>query len=407
MKILISSIGTRGDVQPILALALELRTLGHEPSLCVAPNFRDWIESFGIPCVPIGPDLKKLTGGAAPARMPKASPEQRKQLAAHTIRAQFQVLTQAASGCGLIVGAGALQLAARSIAEMLGIRYIFATYCPVTLRSADHPPPKMDRQYSQSLPGFINRFLWAKDQRQWDELFGATLNEERAKIGLGRVQEVQRYVFTNHPWIAADPVLGPMPSTPGMQPVHTGAWMLKDETALPDDVESFLASGEPPVYLGFGSMRAAEQTSRTLITAARALGLRSIISQGWGNLAAIDAGADCLCIGDINHTRLLPRVAAVVHHGGAGTTTAAAVAGKPQVVLPHHYDQHYWARRVTQLGVGVAGPTRDELTVESIVSALRKCSAAEVTVRAKSLASRVEPHGARVAAQRMVAEEPV
>jgi len=401
MKILISSIGSRGDVQPILALAVELRTLGHEPRLCVAPNFKEWVESFGIPCVPMGPDLKKLMGGVRPARLPKPSPEQRRQLASHTIRTQFQVISEAARDCELIVAAGALQLAARSVAERLGIRYLFVTYCPVTLRSPDHPPPKMDKHYSQSLPGIVNRFLWRKDERSWDELFGATLNEERAKVGLRPVEGVQRHVFTDTPWIAADPVLAPQPSTPGIAPVQSSAWLLNDPTALPAEVETFLAQGEPPVYLGFGSMRAADSGSRTLITAARTLGLRSIISQGWGNLGTIDDGADCLCIGDINHEALLPRVSAVVHHGGAGTTTAAARAGKPQLILPHHYDQPYFAHRVTRLGVGARGPAPEKLTVEDTVSALRECLRPAVMARAKSLASRVELHGARVAAQRL------
>ena len=402
MKILISSIGSRGDVQPILALALELQALGHEPRLCVAPNFKDWIEARGIPCIPIGPDLRKLTGGAPPARLASPTPEQRRQLAAYTVREQFQVLSEAAKDCDLIVGAGALQLAARSIAELLRIRYIFVTYCPAVLPSPDHPPPKMDKRYPQSLPGFVNRYLWAKDRQQWDGLFGATLNEERHKVGLGPVDSVQRYVFTERPWIAADPVLAPTPSTPGMQTVQAGAWMLSDATPLPEELERFLGDGEPPVYFGFGSMRAAETTSRALIGAARQVGMRSIVSQGWGNLGSIDAGADCLCIGDVSHEKLLTRVAAVVHHGGAGTTTAAARAGKPQVIVPHHYDQHYWAHRTSRLGVGVLGPTRDRLDVQSIAAALQECSRGEVKARAQSLASRVQLDGARVAALRLV-----
>jgi vancomycin aglycone glucosyltransferase len=115
MKILLSSIGSRGDVQPLLALALELRTLGHDSRLCVAPNFREWVESFGLAYIPIGPDLKKLTGGAAPSAPPKPSAEQLRQLAIHTVRAQFPVLSDAARGCDLVVAAGALQIATRSV----------------------------------------------------------------------------------------------------------------------------------------------------------------------------------------------------------------------------------------------------------------------------------------------------
>jgi vancomycin aglycone glucosyltransferase len=149
--------------------------------------------------------------------------------------------------------------------------------------------------------------------------------------------------------------------------VQTGAWALTgDQTALPEELEEFLASGSPPVYLGFGSMRASEQTGRVLIEAARALGLRSILSQGWADMAPVDTGEDCLSIGDVNHEMLFARMATIVHHGGAGTTTTAARAGRAQAIIPHNYDQFYWAHRVDQLGVGVSGPTRDDLRVDAL-----------------------------------------
>ena len=185
--------------------------------------------------------------------------------------------------------------------------------------------------------------------------FGAVLNEERAKIGQGPVTSVQRYMFTDRPWLAADPLLGPAFPLTGMEVVQTGAWMISDEAPLPAELEEFLANGEPPIYLGFGSMRASDQTARVLIEAARALGLRSILSQGWAGLMPGDTGPadDCLSIGDVDHAKLFPRMAAIVHHGGAGTTHTAARAGTPQVIIPHNYDQFYWAHRVQELGAGV------------------------------------------------------
>jgi vancomycin aglycone glucosyltransferase len=156
------------------------------------------------------------------------------------------------------------------------------------------------------------------------------------------------------------------------------------------------------VYLGFGSMRASEGTPRVLIETARRLGLRSILSQGWAGLTPGDLGEDCLSIGDVNHSALFPRVAAVVHHGGAGTTHTAALAGAPQVLVPHNYDQFYWAHRIQTLGVGAAGPTRDELSVEALEPALRATLQPEVKASAQALAARMERHGARLAAERLV-----
>ncbi len=103
-----------------------------------------------------------------------------------------------------------------------------------------------------------------------------------------------------------------------------------------------------------------------MIQSARALGRRAIVSRGWADLSLVDDAPDCLAIGEVNLQALFKRVAAVVHHGGAGTTTSAALAGAPQVVIPQKYDQHYWARRIQQLGIGTAHapgtPTADSLT---------------------------------------------
>ena len=411
MQVLLSSIGSRGDVQPLVALALELQALGHKARLCVAPNFKEWIESYGLECTPIGPDLKKMTGGTVPGKPVLPPKEQLQQLAVQTVRMQFQVITEAVRGCDLAVAAGALQIALRSVAETQKIPYVFAAYCPTVLPSSKYPPPshgdaaqKMGGHHPYSLPETENEQLWKENEQEFNERFGATLNEERAKAGLGPVESVQRYMFTDRPWLAADPAIAPVFPADGMQVVQTGAWMLSGEWPLPDDLEEFLASGPPAIYLGFGSMRASDQTGRVLVESARALGLRSILSQGWAGLIPDDMGDDCLSIGDVNHAKLFPRVAAIVHHGGAGTTASAAWAGRAQVIIPHNYDQFYWAHRVQELGVGISGPLRDDLTEEALVQALRECLRPEVTTRAQALAGRMELQGARIAAERLTDE---
>jgi vancomycin aglycone glucosyltransferase len=404
MKVLISSIGSRGDVQPVLALALELKKLGHDASLCVAPNFKEWVESYGITCISIGPDLRKLTGGTLPAKPVLRSPEQLQQMADQSVRTQFQVIAEAAHGCDLILATGALQIATRSIAELQKVPYVFAAYCPAVLPSPHYPPPKMGGHYSFSLPETENLQLWGKNEEEFNSRFGATLNEERMKLGLEPVPSVQPHIFTDRPWLAADDVLAPVLPRSDLDVIQTGAWMLHDETPLPYDIDNFLNDGPPPIYLGFGSMRASEQTPDLLIEAVRALGFRSILHQGWANLMPSDNRNDCLSIGDVNHEMLFARVAAIVHHGGAGTTTAAARAGRPQVIIPHNYDQFYWAHRVQELGVGVSGPQRDDLTVNTLLQVLRECLRPELTTRAQALASRMELHGARITAERLVNE---
>jgi vancomycin aglycone glucosyltransferase len=164
---------------------------------------------------------------------------------------------------------------------------------------------------------------------------------------------------------------------------------------------AFLDAGEPPVCFGFGSIRAPEGLGRAMIESARALGRRAIVLRGWADLAPVDDAPDCLSIGEVNQQALFGRVAAVVHHGGAGTTTAAALAGAPQVLIPQHYDQHYWAARVQHLGIGTAHAPGAP-TAESLTDALDRTLRPEVAARAQAIAREVRRDGARIAAERLV-----
>jgi vancomycin aglycone glucosyltransferase len=409
MKVFLTSVGSRGDVQPILALALELRDLGHTALVCAAPNFQTWVESYGIAFVPVGPDLEKWTRARADGPLPaqkakqKPLPEQARQFVRHTVNEQFQVVGEAVRDCDGILAGGVLATAGRSWAEARQIPYVYVAYSPATLPSPDHPPAKINTVYPQSLPARTNRMLWMTDERMFNRVFRDPVNEQRAALGLPPVRNLARYNQTDQPWLAADPVLAPAGAPIKMQITQTGAWFLADPTPLPDSIETFLAAGPPPLYFGFGSMGVTAQTSQVVGEAVRALGCRAIISQGWGQLNAGDAGPDCLTIGNVNHEKLFPRVAVIAHHGGAGTTTAAARAGTPQVIMPHNYDQFYWAHRVQALGVGVAGGAVADLTVAALAGAVRACLQPEMTTRAQALASRMELHGARSAAEQLSA----
>jgi vancomycin aglycone glucosyltransferase len=150
-------------------------------------------------------------------------------------------------------------------------------------------------------------------------------------------------------------------------------------------------------------MPASQDLSQAMITAARENGRRAIVSRGWAGVTVPDNESDCLSIGEENLQSLFTRVSAIVHHGGAGTTTIAALAGAPQVVVPQIWDQHYWAKRVQQLGIGIAhapgAPTADSLT-----DALRHTLHPDVATRAKTIAAAVRSDGAEVAARRLIDE---
>jgi vancomycin aglycone glucosyltransferase len=399
MRVLLSTIGSRGDVQPLVALGLQLKALGQEVRLCVPPDFRDWIESLGMPVTPIGPELRS-TGKTSPMTA-SPTPEQVRQMMEATVAAQFETITAAAQACDMIVGATALQVAAPSIAEKMGIPYFFAAYCPAVLPSPHHAPPVLTMLGDKPVIMDDYSELWANDAQRWNMHWKDILNSHRAKLGLDPISDVRSHILTDQPWLAADTTLGPWPDPADKSVFQTGAWMLKDERPLEPELEAFLGAGEPPIYFGFGSISAPQGLSEAMIQSARALGRRTILLRGWADLSLVDNEPDCIAIGEVNHQVLFKRVAAVVHHGGAGTTHAATRAGAPQVLIPQHYDQHYWAGRVQQLGIGTKH-TPNTPTTESLTNALTHTLQPDMAARAGSIATEVRSDGALIAAQRLI-----
>ncbi|MFF4426875.1 glycosyltransferase [Streptomyces sp. NPDC001549] len=395
---MLSTYGSRGDVEPLVGLAVRLRELGAEVRVCAPPDedFAERLAGVGVSMVGVGQSARTLTTAAPPPS--KVNLPQR---AAELIASQLQVIPAAAEGCDLLVATGAMPAiaGARSVAEKLDIGYVSAIFQQLTLPSPHRPPLAYP---GQPFPPEVtdDRALWDLDAQSINALFGEALNTNRTSIGLPPVDNVRDYAFGDRPWLATDPVLDPWLETPDYDIVQTGAWALPDDRPLPADLVAFLDAGAPPVYVGFGSMavRAGEDAARAAIEAVRVSGRRVLIGRGWADLGLIDDRDDCFAVGEVNHQQLFGRVAAVVHHGGAGTTTTAARAGAPQVVVPQLADQPYWAGRVAELGIGVAhdGPVP---TAESLSAALKTALEPETGSRAKTVAGTVRTDGAMVAAK--------
>ncbi|MDT7802355.1 MAG: vancomycin aglycone glucosyltransferase [Actinomycetota bacterium] len=395
---LLSTYGSRGDVEPLVGLAVAVRALGAEVRVC-APSDEDFarrLAGVGVEFVPVGPSARELTQAAPP---PSSLPERAAQL----IAAQFEVLPAAAGGCDVVVATGMLPTAAGalSVAELLGIPSVFVAFQKSTLPSPHHPP--LAYAGRPHPPGVTdNGLLWGLDAESVDVLFEAALNTNRVANGLPPVDGVRDFVIGDRPWLATDPVLDPWRPT-GLNVTQTGAWIVPDDRPLPGDLEAFLAAGTPPVYVGFGSMpmHAAADVAGVAVEAVRAQGRRVLVLRGWADLGAVDERDDCFVVGEVNHQALFGRCAAVVHHGGAGTTTTATRAGVPQVVVPQATDQPYWAGRVADLGIGVAhdGPAP---TVESLSAALRTALAPETRARAGAVAATIRTDGAQFAARLLI-----
>jgi vancomycin aglycone glucosyltransferase len=397
MRVLLSTYGSRGDVEPMASLAVALRALGAE-AVVSSPGdqeFVDLLTRAGVTLAPAFMPVREWIDSAkrAPADLPT--------YAARMIGPQYDAIDAAAEGCDAVVATGLLPsaAAAQCVAEKRGLRYEHVSFCPLFLPSHHHRPYPYP---GHPLPPEVTdpRALWALNAQHLNALFGAAVNSQRASVGLSAVGSVRDHVFTDHPWLASDPVLWPWRPTDLSDTVQTGAWILFDERPLPADLEAFLGAGAPPVYVGFGSIAlpTTRDAAQVAIEAIRAQGHRLVLARGWADMALIDDRRDHFLVGEVNQQALFRRVAAVVHHGGAGTTTTAARAGAPQVIVPQIVDQPYWARRVAELGIGVAhdGPAP---TLESLSAALRMALSADVRARATVIAGGVRTDGATVAAK--------
>ncbi|SFW70395.1 glycosyltransferase [Amycolatopsis australiensis] len=399
MRVLLTTWGSRGDVEPLAGLAVALRELGVGTRVCAPPDedFVALLERAGVPLVPLGPTVRSVVAGPKPPGAEEAF-----ELAPRLVAARFETLTAAAEGCDALLATGLLPAGAPDVAEKLGLPYVLACFHLLGLPSRHFPPGR--RPGTPSSPDETdNRVLWRQDAERVQALYGPAVNSHRAAIGLPPVGNVRDQVFTDRPWLAADPLLCPSAGKTDLDVVQTGAWFLPDERPLPEGLEAFLDAGEPPVYVGFGSMAAyaPEGIARAAIEAARAHGRRIVLARGWAGLTPVDDGTDCFAVGEVNQQALFPRTAAVIHHGGAGTTTTAARAGAPQVVVPRVADQPHWAARVAELGIGAAHPDPAP-TAESLSAALETALAPETAARARAVGREIRPDGAMVAAKLLV-----
>ena len=399
MRVLLTTWGSRGDVEPVAGLAARLLELGAEVSVAAPPDeeFVELLDRAGVPLLPLGPSVRSVVTGAKP---PSAATAFR--LAPELVAARYETLLPAAEGCDVLLASGLMPTGARSVAEKLGIRYVFACFHTAGLPSSKYRP--LARPGHQSSPEETDiKVLWEEDAQRVNALYRDAENRHRAAIGLPPVDNVRDHAFTERPWLASDPDLFPWQDQTDLDLVVTGPWTLPDERPLPADLVAFLKAGEPPVYVGFGSMalRTSPDVGRDAVAAVRAKGRRVVLGRGWAQLAAVDDRDDCFVVGEVNHQALFGRVAAVVHHGGAGTTTVATMSGVPQVVVPQIVDQPYWAARVAELGIGVAhdGPTP---TYDSLSAALTTVLAPEIRDRARTVAGLLRTDGTTVAAKMLL-----
>jgi sterol 3beta-glucosyltransferase len=383
VRIAIIAMGSRGDIQPYIALGKGLKAAGHLVRLITHQNFEGLVKSHELEFCPVQGNVQEVVESPEIRRLL----EQGNFLAINAYTAKIvrdisldwaQDGLVACQGMDTIVaGVGGLYLAL-SLAEKLNIPFQQAYIFPFTPTTAF--PAILLPQSISRLGGTFNRLshhlfrqiMWQGFQKADRSARKQVLNLPPAPFwGPYNSRRLREYPTL---YGFSSSVISPPSDWKNTQ--VTGYWFL-DEAAdwtPPADLVAFLEGGAPPVYIGFGSMgsRKPKETADLVLAALDRTGQRGILQSGWGGLSQENLPDTVYMVDSVPHSWLFPRVAAVVHHGGAGTTAAGLRAGVPSIVIPFFGDQLFWGQRLEELGVGTAPIPRKQLTVELLAQAIHR-----------------------------------
>ncbi|MFD8706455.1 glycosyltransferase [Kitasatospora sp. NPDC059648] len=405
MRILIMAAGSYGDVAPYTGLGVRLRGEGHEVALAAPEAFRELVSGSGLTfrSLPVDP-----RGGASEGNEGRSSLLAR--AAAFVERLGDGLADAAAPGADLLLLATTTAPLGWHLAEAMEVPSI-GVYLQPTLPTGEFPPVVGP---GRSLGRWGNRAAGELGQRVVDRLHAGAARRLRMRLGLpGHSQTARRRAVERADW----PILHGFSSALVPRPADwrrglavVGNWWphVAADYRLPAEVEDFLRAGPPPVFIGFGSMAAGqgERLSGLAVEALRRARVRGVLQSGWSGLGSRED--DVLTIGELPHSHLFPRMAAVVHHAGAGTAAATLRAGVPSVPVPVAADQPFWAGRITRLGAATGPIPFAALTAARLGEAVRQAvEDRSYRDRAESVARRMAGEDGAARVVQAVAELPV
>ncbi|OVA01454.1 UDP-glucuronosyl/UDP-glucosyltransferase [Macleaya cordata] len=402
LKIAILVVGTRGDVQPFLAMAKRLQEFGHYVRLATHVNFRTFVKSAGIDFYPLGGDPRVLAGYMARNKgfLPSGPGEisiQRKQLKA-IIDSLLPACTEPDLDTGAPFRAQAIIANPPSyghahVAEALGVPlHIFFTMPWTPTHEFPHPLARVPQSAGYRLSYLV------VDLIIWWGIRGFINDFRKRKLKLAPIAYFSTYhgsishLPTGYMW---SPHLVPKPSDWGISVDVLGFCFLNLGAKYQPQKEflDWIRVGPKPIYIGFGSMplEDAKKTTDIILESLKDAGQRGIIGRGWGDLGIFPEVPDnVFLLDDCPHDWLFPHCAAVVHHGGAGTTATGLRAGCPTTIVPFFGDQFFWGDRIHQIGLGPTPIPISELSIEGLSNAIRFMLQPEVKERALELAKKIE-----------------
>jgi len=394
MRITMISIGSTGDVRPYIVLGRELKARGHEITICAFQDFQPAVRSAGLLFKGINGDVQKMMSNLMNGSSGIGYLKSVRDSLIDIIDPFLEDIEAACENAEAIIGTYLGQVF-QSLAEVRRIPYIQTHYYPMD-KTAGEPisaaPLRRGGRVWNLASYDLGYFIVSVMEKYY-------LSEWREKRGMTRrrLEGSPKYQLNGHTipvLYAISPLVMPRPSEWGENIHMTGFWRDERDTLYtpPPELTAFLEAGEPPVYIGFGSMVSGDmgETLGIVLEAVRQSGVRAILSKGWGG-GDIPAQADVFVADFVPHDWLFQHVAGVVHHGGAGTTAAGILACCPTLVVPFGGDQPFWAERVQELGIGPKPIPRDRLNVVRLTKALADLtSTKKYRVAARELGERLK-----------------
>ncbi|OSC29218.1 glycosyltransferase [Mycobacterium vulneris] len=375
MKIVVAAYGSRGDVEPCVAVARELHRRRHDVVIAVPPDKLDMAESAGLAAVAYGPDSREqinmATNFVRNVQNPISALPQLIERVTTVWIGKSETLTSVAAGADLLVAGMNEQRLAANVGEHFGIPLAALHFFPAETLELG---------------------------RLQSEVTGAAESAQRRAFGLPDNPSAQPAVEIQTYDELCTPELAKQWAGPGYRRPFVGSLTLGLPADADDEVLSWIADGTPPIYFGFGStpVTSPAETVAVISAACARIGERALICSGPNDFTDIPP-ADHKIVEAVNHAAVFPACRAIVHHGGAGTTAAAMRAGVPMLILWLWLDQPIWADAVSRLKVGL-GRAFSASTLDSLVADLRSVRSAHHLSRAREVATQMTTPDQSVAA---------
>lgn len=381
MKVTIFAAGSQGDIQPCVALGKGLQQAGYSVCLAAPADFADFIQKHDLDFRPLRGDVQQMmasdtgrkfmgTGGGNPIRSIRAI----RTLIAPVIQEMAEDTYAACLDADVLICLGVFSAFGQSIAEALNIPMIHVEPTPL-LPTRSFPAPSWPIQ--RNLGGLHNHLSGMAMLRVVWLWYLPFVNDFRQRLGLSAYTFDRFYrIFRSTPMLSAySPSVIPHPADWPESVNVTGYFFLEPQADWQpsSELKAFLEAGDPPVYIGFGSMagQSPEKVADLVLGALAKSNQRGVLVTGWGGMRTESLSDDVFVLDSAPHRWLFPRMAAVVHHGGAGTTAEGLRAGVPEVIVPFILDQPFWGTRIKALGLGPDPIPQKNLTVERLADAIR------------------------------------